>query len=423
MVATIRLGVCIAAVAAVAVGVPPAPVVAQGPASALRTDVEIWFAAALAHEPGTADAPLQTVMAWPRDRLHRILDDVLPNADAPRLQRALSLHTDIAIVEHAAERSSADDPDLAIEVLDGRQSRVLVRSLHWAAARSIAKALHERLGETASTVAWYRAVAAMLQAWADCGLLAAHLESAHEVIGPDPLLALYQGTLHQTFADARLQRYVRQALAHVEPASRAAMRQGGSTGIDRTTGGLSRGRVGAGMFNARPSPGGVPLLPRAAKPELDDAERWLRRALSRDATLVEARIRLAHVLTASGEHAKAAEMLRPVDAASLPPFSAFYAAMVLGLSEEHLGHYADAGAAYARAAALFPGAQSVEIGRSRVALAQGRAADALTTVVAVAGPEATRRDDPWASYFRLHDPDAKTLLDTWRAGMMRAAPR
>lgn len=417
MVATIRLGVCLAAVAALAAGAPPAPTAAQRPAWARQTDVELWFAAALAHEPGTADAPLQTVMAWPRKQLDRILDDVLPAADAPRLQRALSLHTDIAIVEHAAERSSADDPALAVEVLDGRQNRVLVRSFHWAIARAIAHALHERLGQTDSTVAWYRAVAAMVQAWADCGLLAAHLESAHEVVGPDPLLALYQGTLHQTYADPRLQRYASRALAHLEPARRAALRLGHSSGIDRTTGDLTRGRVGARAFDGPPPPGSVPVLPRAAERELADAERWLRRALALDPALVEARIRLAHVLSVSGEHAKAMEMLGPVDEAALPRFTAFYAAMVAGRSQEHLGRYADAGAAYERAAALFPGRQSVEIGRSRVALALGRAADALTTVVAVAGPGTTERDDPWASYFRLRDPDPKVVLEAWRASL------
>jgi hypothetical protein len=417
MVATIRLAVCIAAVAAVAVGVPPAPVVAQRPAWERQREVEIWFAAALAHEPGTADAPLQTVMGWPRERLDRIVADVRHTADAPRLQRALSLHTDIAIVEHAAERSSADDPDVAVEVVDGRQSRVLGRSLHWAIARAIAKALHERPGQTASTVAWYRAVAAMLQAWADCGLLAAHLEAAHEVVGADPLLALYRGTLHQTFADPRLQRYVSRTRVHGETASRAAMLLGTRPGrITVTTGNNSGGRVGGGVFNVT-GPASVPALPRAAKAELDDAERWLRRALSLDPSLVEARIRLAHVLSAAGEHARAVETLRPVDAATLPAFSAFYAAMVLGRSEEHLGRYAEAGTAYDRAAALFPGGQSAEIGRSRVALAQGRAADALATVVAVAGAGSPERVDPWTEYFRLHDPDAKSLLQAWRAGI------
>jgi tetratricopeptide (TPR) repeat protein len=405
MIATIRLAVRIAAVAAVAAGVPPAPVTAQRPAWDREAEVEIWFAAALAHEPGTADAPLQMVMGWPRDRLDRIVADVRHTADVPRLQRALSLHTDIAIVEHAAERSSAGDPVLAIEVLDGRQSRVLARSLHWAVARAIAKALHERLGQKASTVAWYRAVAAMLQAWADCGLLAAHLEAAHEVVGADPLLALYQGTLHQTFADPRLQGYVSRTRAGADTAGRAF-----------TTGNISGRRVGGSVSNVT-GPASVPVLPRAAKREFDDAERWLRRALALDPTMAEARIRLAHVLTVSGEHAQAVEMLGPVDEAALPSFTAFYAAMVLGRSEEHLGHYAAAGAAYDRAAARYPGRQSAEIGRSRVALALGRAADALTKVVAVAGPGTTERDDPWTSYFRLHDPDAQTLLRAWRAGV------
>lgn len=417
MVASIRLAVVLAGAATIVAAGVTAPLVAQVPTWVRQADVEAWLAAAAAHEPGTADDPVMQVMGWPRERLDRILHHALPAADAPRLQRALSLHTDIAIVERTQNLSDRDGAGAAIEVLDGRQTRVLGRSFHWAIARAIAKELNERPGQAARVTAWYRAVGAMLQAWADCGLLEAHLESAHEVVGRDPLLALYQGTLHQTFADPRLQRYASRTLADLEPAARAAMRQGGATGIARTTGNMSRGRVGAGMFGAPPSPGSIPMLPRSAKLELDDAERWLRRALSLDPTLVEARIRLAHVLSAAGEHAQAVEMLGPVDEATLPPFSGFYAAMVLGRSQEHLGRYAEAGAAYARAAAIFPGGQSVEIGRSRVALAQGHTADALDVAVAVAGPGSTERDDPWTSYFRLHDPDAKTLLDAWRAGV------
>ena len=414
MVATLRLGVVLAAAAIVAAG-PVVPVVARGPALA-PADVEIWLAAAVTHEPGLADDALVQVMGWPRERIDRILQTALLKPDLTRVWHALSLHTDIAIVERTVNASAGAGGDVAIEVLDGRQSRVVARSFHWTVARAIATALARLPGQLSRVAAWYRAVGAMQQEWLDCDLLADHLQSAHKVVGTDPHLALYQATLHQTYADPRLQRYAARTLAGLEPAAVAAMRQRGGISGELTTGDLSRGRVGGRMLDL-PRPASIPSLPRAAKVELDDAERWLRRALALDPTLVEARIRLAHVLSASGEHAQAVEMLRPVDPTTLPRFSAFYTAMVLGRSEEHLEHYAEAGAAYARAAALFPGGQSVEIGRSRVALAQGRTADALTTVVAVAGPGSTERDDPWTSYFKLHDPDAQTLLQAWRAGL------
>ena len=32
-------------------------------------------------------------------------------------------------------------------------------------------------------------------------------------------------------------------------------------------------------------------------------------------------------------------------------------------------------------------------------------------------PTSTEKPDPWLEYLKLHDPDAKTLLDAWRAGV------
>ena len=130
-------------------------------------------------------------------------------------------------------------------------------------------------------------------------------------------------------------------------------------------------------------------------------------------TLHEARIRLAHVLSRLGDDWEAVEVVRPALEAPLPPFSEFYAALILGRSEEQLGRFDEAGVAYARAAARFPGAQSAEIGRSRVALAQGRAADALkssSTSSARMRPAA----GSLAVYYRQHYPDADTLLEAWR---------
>jgi hypothetical protein len=399
------LTVTLALVPSLVAAGPTAPAVALAPAA----DVEAWLSLARKHEPGIADASLMEVMGWRRDRLDRILQIALRVPDLTRLEHPLSLHTDIAIAQGMDERAPASG-DVAVEVVDGRKVRVLSRSFHWAIARQIAGTLAKRHDAAARVAAWYRATAAVLQEVSACDVLEAHLEAAHSVVGRDPLLALYQGTLHQTYADPRLQRYARRTLAEIDPARRAAMLRG-----DRTTADLRSGRVGGRMINA--APGGRPRLPRAAKAELGDAEAWLRRALALAPTLVEARIRLAHVLSASGEDAQAVALLGGVDGAALPRFSAFYAAMVLGRSEEHLGHYAEAGDAYTRAAALFPGTQSVEIGRSRAALAQGRAAEALTTVTAVASPDSPERADPWTAYFRLHDPSANLLLQAWRAGL------
>jgi len=203
------------------------------------------------------------------------------------------------------------------------------------------------------------------------------------------VLALYQGTLRQAFGDPRLYDYVRTL--------------GSTEGLGKPP---LASRHGASMEWAN-----------ATKVELGIARRELRRALTLDPTLHEARIRLAHVLSRLGDDREAVEVVRPALEAPLPPFSEFYAALILGRSEEQLGRFDEAGVAYARAAARFPGAQSAKIGRSRVALAQGRAADALKILFDVVGPDATGQPDPWRSYYRQHDPDADTLLEAWRGGV------
>jgi hypothetical protein len=57
------------------------------------------------------------------------------------------------------------------------------------------------------------------------------------------------------------------------------------------------------------------------------------------------------------------------------------------------------------------------MGRSRVALAQGRASEAVAIAVGAVGPESGEHPDPWSAYFLVHDPDAGALLAAWRAGL------
>jgi tetratricopeptide (TPR) repeat protein len=156
---------------------------------------------------------------------------------------------------------------------------------------------------------------------------------------------------------------------------------------------------------------------RVAPPaeELALAERDLRAALASDPTLIEARLRLAHVLSALGRTADAAEQARIPPDARLPPFLDYYGAMVLGRAEADLGRHAEARAAFEHAARLLPRSQSPRVALSRLAIADGRTGDGIATIVAASGPDA-RGDaiDPWWSYFRLHAPDAKAQLTAFR---------
>ena len=356
-----------------------------------------WTTAVRTHAAGTVDQPFETVAAWPIGHVGVVVQLVgaaakAGNPDsAATLLLALSLHTDIAIAERDLEAPATTEA--AVTLIDGQVTRHLLRSAHWPIARQIAAILAPLPGRGPRVAAWYRATAALMQEWGATDLAGPHLEAGQSLFEDDPVLALYQGTLRQTFGDPRFYDFLRKR---------------------RSTEGL--GRPPLASRNGPPgfAPARVPLVSGF---ELVVARRELRRALTLDPALHEARIRLAHVLAALGDDREAAEVVRPALDAPLSPFFEYYAAVILGRSEEQLGRFDEAGIAYARAAARFPGAEAAEIGRSRVALAQGRAGDGLKILVDAVGPSSTEQPDPWLAYLKEHDPDAETLLKAWREGL------
>jgi hypothetical protein len=387
------------------------------PAFAMMRVAE-WTTAVATHRAGTVDAALKTVAGWKREhtnfvvqrvveQFHRLLEardgarDFVYTKEVAALTatlvRGLSLHTDIAIYERTAGApagmSGLRPRGGAVILVDGQQTGFLERSPHWPIARQIAAELSTQPAERQRVVEWYRATAALMQQWGDCDLAGPHLEGGQALFADDPVLALYQGTLRQTFGDARLHDYLRT--------------RGSADGLGQAP---LASRTG-------PPPPTPARLSKATRIELGIAERELRRALTLDPTLTEARIRLAHVLGTLGDDRQAAEVVRPALEGPLPPFLEFYAALVLGRSEDQLGRFDQAGVAYARAQERFHGAGSASIGRSRVALAQGKGIDALKVLVEAVGPFSTEQPDPWLAYLKLHDPDSETLMKAWRAGL------
>ena len=377
----------------------------RAPMKLFEQRLKDWTFAVGTHTAGEVDDALNTVASWPPEHVHMVLWQVskLQNA-AGLLKRGLVLHTDIARWERDA---LAGKPGGAVVVLDGQVIQYIGRSAHWPIAQKIAEILTLRFEEGPRAAAWYRATAAIMQDWRDIDLLGRHLEAGQTLFLDDPVLALHQGTLRQVFGDPRLEEYLsrRGSTQGFGEAPRASRKGPAPTMEDSFT-----------FIVPKPSAsrGG---LPRVTRIELEVAERELRRALTLDPTLHEARIRLAHVLGRLGDDRQAVEVVRPALEAPLPPFLEFYAAIVLGRSAEQLGQYDEAGSAYARAAACFPGAESASIGLSRVALAQGRAADGLKILVDAVGPSATEPPDPWLDYLRYHEPDGETQLKALWAGL------
>jgi tetratricopeptide (TPR) repeat protein len=356
-----------------------------------------WRGAARAHVSGQFDGPAASIASWPPELTRVVVDRAIRRArerppalndrspgtdredDRTVLAKGLMLHTDIAIAERTSQTGAT--VTRAWTLLDAKPLAPIRLSIHWGLARLLAAALAKDPAAPPLARAWFRAVGALYQHWADLGQLRAHLAAAAELVPDDPVLLLYEGTLHQGYADARVQSYVTRL-------------RGPEHLPDRFV---------------------LTLSIEDADTELGIAERALRRALAIDPSLVEARIRLAHVQGARGLSAEAIALARQALASPLPKFLEYYGAMVLGRTEARLGHHAEARAAFERAAARYPHSEAAQVALSHVSLAEGRPADGVAALVRALGPDAPERiEDPWSWYFRQHEPDAQSCLDDLR---------
>ncbi len=256
-------------------------------------------------------------------------------------------------------------------------------SIDWGLARVLAEPLAKDPTGAPIARAWYRAVGGLYQQWADLGQLRAHL--ADGIPGFSWRIPCCCSTR------VRCTRPMLTLGPVVPPA-----------GL-RDPQGVLRDRF-------------VRTLPiEDADTELGFAEYALRRAIAADPSLVEARIRLAHVQCVRGKSAAAAALARAALESPLPMFLEYYAAMVLGRTEAQVGHYAEARAAFERAAARYPYSQATQVALSHIGLVEGRTADGVEALVRVLrpdGPEAV--EDPWSAYFRLHEPAAQSYFDDLR---------
>lgn len=366
---------------------PAAPAQSDHPHSAA------WTLAVWRHIPGKADDALQTVAAIPYWRGANALRGKEVMSDRGFLIRALILHTDLAIVQRqAAERGElgaiAGVSGGSFVLEDGSSTGRRQGSPHWSVAMQIAVVLATWRGAEAHpdappdpetrriALSWFHTVNALFLHWAEGTLR--YADTGLRYYPDDAPLHLYRGTVHQMYADGRVQQF-------------------------RSRNAASRGVQGA---------------PQAASVELARAEIDLRRALELDPTLAEARIRLAHVVGDLGRPGDAIALVREaLGATTLPPFFQTYASLILGRNLARVGSLDEARAAFDRAATLAPTSQAPRIGRSQVALAAGRPAEALSALTDVLGPERAgpAGTEEWSIYFRVHDPVAASQLAALRA--------
>ena len=329
------------------------------------------------------------------------------------LKRAAVLHADAAMIRAPRaldvtelapeERGGTGSPIFPKGVLvlddDGESRGHKMRDWHWVFARSLLDLLSPRDAHLPFIAAWYHATTAQMFRDGAYGEATFQLEHAYPIL-PDNAAVLYDiaclsevdglPIFQQTLSDEELEG-MRRRLAP------------------------STGKM---ITNGR---GFVTIAALAAVPPVEvanaDAERYFRRALQIDPSLTEAHVRLARLLTVRGRHAEALTEAGAALAAKPDPVVEFLAHMFAARATRALGRLEDAADHYAKARALFPGAQSAAIGASQVALLRADVSGA-TTAIRQLGGRGSKPDlesDPWWGYRLASGRTSNALLDAmWK---------
>lgn len=406
-----RAASVVVAAATLACGLMP---FAPGVAARADRDWKTWLAAVDAHVPGQRDTPLTAVSQWSRGDLEALLAPasadlwrVTPEEQRRRVERALLLHTDIAVLNRTANGYNLPATAGATALFrDGSAVGLMAATFHWEFARRVLQRLPQDDDRTHIPKLFFRSTSAVLELWGEYPELTTHLAAARKLLGDDPVMLMYEGTLHQAYAGARTQRFFFERRRARETA-RAGIRV---INDDPT-------RLGSNFASA-PLERGVDAALPTVKDEREQAERAFRRALAVDATLAEAGIRLAHVIGDAGRHAEALAELERVTTSSLTPMLGYYAALLMGRETRALARLDDARAHFERAAALAPNAAPPRYGLSEVAMARGDRAAARAEILRAAARPADI-NLLWGRIDRIHDPSATSLLADMRRSFSR----
>ncbi len=358
-------------------------------------DVDTWVRAVTQHVPGQHDEAVAYLARWATADLEALLPALVQIAPdekvrAALVRRALILHADVAMFNRTTTGYTLPPSGPPTYLFaDGKETGRMYGTFHWEFGRRLLERLPRGDERQAMARVYYRAVSAVLQVWGEHVELKQHLAVAPGITGNDPVLLMYEGTMHQAYADARAQRYFDE------------LRQ-------------VRGLATTGLPSGRgPSTRTVQEPPPTEDGSRANAERLFRRALSDDPDLREARIRLAHVLHDRGRHDDAARELEKLPLVStLPPFLGYYAAMLNGRIALVRRRIDDARGWFEQALTSDPGAQTPRLALSGLATASGDRYVAQRYLLVLTASDAA--DDPWWLLGRIHAPSAEDLVAALR---------
>jgi len=321
----------------------PIHVVYSGPD--LRLIVELAKAA--------RDRSGEDTSATPEKRFQRNRNHVL--------KRGAVLHTDLAIDALIGDRTRGRGgppglQEFTLRLPDGRSQGLTADVGHWEFARALLDKVVPVAARDEFVRQWYGTTAAYLEAIGQ--LTPTHFNRGLKLFSDDAELLFYAGCLHESQAEPRIQEAMQSAVV----------------------------------------PTGINFEVASRRTELRDAESMFRRALKSQPDHLEARIRLGRVLGLRGEHMEADMVLRTAVADAKEPLLQYYAQLFLGAEREALGDREQARDLYARAAVLYPEAQSPRLALSLLSTGDGNHTEAFGAMSPVLALPGDSRMDPWWHY-------------------------
>ena len=238
-------------------------------------------------------------------------------------------------------------------------------SMHWQLGRSLLDSVMPEPAAHPGVRAWYLETSADLLRMRQSAAAVEHYARARQLFPSDPEILFGSGVLHEMFA------------------------------LDVASGGCRVGHriephVGRGELGARRARQGGAVLPRLADPSAGPSSR---RASGTGACS-----------TIWDDTKRRAEELRRAIADGASDHLLYLAQLFLGRAEEARGHDEAARAAFERASALYPNAQSPRLALSQIARRAGNRAAAqreLQRDCGTASMTSGSREDPWWLYYHV----------------------